>query len=79
MKIYELQPKQFMILFIVFMICITLIICSAIVSNSNLGFDFTMDNNTLEAVQSINYTAISQTKECEKVPMQRIIQLTDSK
>ena len=54
----ESENKYFLIILCiivcVFLICITCIICA----NSTYTLNFTMDNNTLQAIQSINYTAI---------------------
>jgi len=45
---------------LVFILVITIIICMSaiVISNSTYHIDFSMDNNTLEAVKSINWSAI---------------------
>jgi len=46
------------------LICITLMIITILIITHdwNVNINFTMDNNTLEAVKTINYTAILQTQ-----------------
>lgn len=45
----------FCIIICVFIICLTIIICF----NSTYTLNFTMDNNTMEAIKSVNWTAIA--------------------
>jgi hypothetical protein len=44
------------ILFMLLMICVTVIL--VFYHPYTMNFDFTMDNNTLEAIKSINWSAI---------------------
>ena len=47
----------FIIITCVFIICTTILI----IVNTPYNIHFSMDNNTLEAIKSINWTAIEQT------------------
>lgn len=63
------EPTKIMITSIIcFTVCVIAITTTLMFTNGSYTIEFEMDNNTLEAMKSIDYKEIANTKECPFCP-----------